>query len=212
MLKKIAILLVTLSVFAFASFGASQTFASGVNTTSNPGQVKIVTEDGTVYVGTEVDDDGTVVVQRRTWSEQINLLSPYGLVLPKGFATSFAAWLNAVLSVVLVVAALLVLLNLIWGGFEWLTSGGDKGKTENARKRITSAVIGIVIVAASYAILGLVVRFLGFSNIDDVFYSVRPINGNGTTTQTDRVIIDTATPSPTPNPDYNYDTSLRNVL
>lgn len=93
-----------------------------------------------------------------------------------GFATDIGALLNAVLSFVMVLAALLVFLYLIWGGIEWITSGGDKGKTESARNKITAAVIGLVILAASYAILQLVLRFLGFTGLDDALNNVTTIS------------------------------------
>jgi hypothetical protein len=94
----------------------------------------------------------------------------------EGFATDFGALVNGVLSFVMVIAALLVFMYLIWGGIEWITSGGDKGKTESARNKITSAVIGLIVVAASYAILTLALNFLGFSNLNEVFQT-RTIQG-----------------------------------
>jgi len=87
---------------------------------------------------------------------------------PDGFAADIGAVINAVLSFVMVIAALLVLLYLVWGGIEWITSGGDKGKTESARNKITAAVIGLVILAASYAIFLLVLNFIGFTSTDDL--------------------------------------------
>lgn len=63
----------------------------------------------------------------------------------------------------ILISAIAVLMYLILGGFQWLTSGGDKGKTEQARNRITSALIGLLIVVASWAIWQVVLRFL---NID----------------------------------------------
>ena len=92
-----------------------------------------------------------------------------------GFADDFGSLLNGVLSFVMVIAALLVFLYLILGGIEWITSGGDKSKTEGARNKITSAVIGLVILAASYAILLIVLRFLGFSSLKDVFDKTRTL-------------------------------------
>lgn len=99
----------------------------------------------------------------------------------RGFATDIGNLINSVLTFVMVIAALLVFLYLIWGGIEWITSGGDKGKTESARNKITAAVIGIVILAASYAILLLVLNFLGFSGgltsgSDGVFGNIRTID------------------------------------
>lgn len=94
----------------------------------------------------------------------------------RGFASSVSGLINGVLSFVMVIAALLVFLYLIMGGIEWITSGGDKSKTESARNKITGAVIGLIVLAASYAILLIVLNFLGFRNLGEVFDNVRPIN------------------------------------
>lgn len=98
------------------------------------------------------------------------------ITAPKGFASDLGVLLNSVLSFVMVIAALLVFLYLIMGGIEWITSGGDKGKTESARNKITAAIVGLVILAASYAILLIVLNFLGFGNLNDVFDNVQDIN------------------------------------
>ena len=50
---------------------------------------------------------------------------------------------------------------LVWGGVDWLTSGGDKTKIESAQKRISAALIGLTIVASSYAVYTLVLDFFG---------------------------------------------------
>lgn len=61
----------------------------------------------------------------------------------------------------IIIAALLVFLYLVWGGIEWITSGGDKAGLEQARNRITNALIGLVLVAAAWAIITLITTFLG---------------------------------------------------
>ena len=73
----------------------------------------------------------------------------------------FGAWLGNIMSGILFIGSILVLLYLLWGGIEWITSGGDKGKTEAARNKITSAVIGLIVMASSVAIVMLIQRFLG---------------------------------------------------
>lgn len=55
----------------------------------------------------------------------------------------------------------LTFLYLLTGGVSWLTSGGDKSKLENARDKITNALIGLVVVAAAYAVFALVGQFFG---------------------------------------------------
>ena len=93
-----------------------------------------------------------------------------------GYATDFGTMFSAILNVVMLVAAVLVFAFLIFGGIQWITSGGDKGKAEEARNKITAAIIGLIIVAASYAIINLVVSFLGFGSFNDVFKNVGDIN------------------------------------
>ena len=73
----------------------------------------------------------------------------------------FSLLIERILTIVMTVGALLLLFYLIWGGVEWITSGGDKGKTESARNKITQAVIGLIVLAASIAIFNLVQSFLG---------------------------------------------------
>lgn len=67
---------------------------------------------------------------------------------------------NAV-SVAFIVAAVAFFVILVMGGMEWLVSGGDKTKVQQAGQRITNALIGLTIVAASYAIYTMVLSFFG---------------------------------------------------
>lgn len=55
----------------------------------------------------------------------------------------------------------LAFMELLVGGVTWITSGGDKQKLEKSRDQITNAVMGLIIVAASYALMSLVARFFG---------------------------------------------------
>jgi len=64
--------------------------------------------------------------------------------------------LTAFIASAMVIAGLFFIFMLIFGGIKWITAGGDKGQVEGARKTLTSAIIGIVIVFALYAIVSLV--------------------------------------------------------
>ena len=61
----------------------------------------------------------------------------------------------------IILSGLLLLIYLVWGGVEWLTSGGDKTKIENARSKLTNALIGVAIIAAAYAVWTLALTFFG---------------------------------------------------
>lgn len=84
---------------------------------------------------------------------------------PPGGVTDFGRLISSGIQVALIVAAILTFAYLIWGGIQWITSGGDKAQYEAARGRITAALIGLAIVAAAYAVMELVGYFFGI----DVF-------------------------------------------
>lgn len=132
--------------------------------------VKVVQENGATYLSTEVDT--TVAAATHAGALRIKPIK-----LPTGFATNFGNWINGVLSIVMMIAALLVLFYLISAAFDWITSGGDKGQTEKARNKITAAIIGLVIVASAYAVLTLALNFLGFEDLNDVFRRSGTIQG-----------------------------------
>ncbi|HYD34891.1 MAG TPA: hypothetical protein VD999_02390 [Vitreimonas sp.] len=78
----------------------------------------------------------------------------------------FGAFLGSVLSGVMVVAALLVLLYLVWGAITWITAGGDKGQIEKARNKITGAIIGIIVLASTIALFVVLQNFLGINVVN----------------------------------------------
>ncbi|MBI2596662.1 hypothetical protein HYW41_00715 [Candidatus Daviesbacteria bacterium] len=65
------------------------------------------------------------------------------------------------------IALLVVLVMLIQGAFEWITSGGDKEAVAKARNRIINALIGLAVLAVAFALTRVAGQFLGF-NITDI--------------------------------------------
>lgn len=61
------------------------------------------------------------------------------------------------------IAAIVLIFMILWGAFEWLVSGGDKEKLASAQKRIISAIIGIILFAVAFAIMGIIGMFTGFT-------------------------------------------------
>ncbi|OGJ15313.1 hypothetical protein A2585_03200 [Candidatus Nomurabacteria bacterium RIFOXYD1_FULL_39_12] len=58
-----------------------------------------------------------------------------------------------------VAGSLFFFFQLIWGAVSWVLSGGDKGTLESAKNRLTSAIIGFVLLIASFALIGLIEDF-----------------------------------------------------
>ena len=72
-----------------------------------------------------------------------------------------------VITLVIVVAALLALYNLIMGAINYINSGGDKGKTEEARNRMIASIVGLLVLASVWAIFNLVLT-IGFGSASGI--------------------------------------------
>lgn len=83
--------------------------------------------------------------------------------------TDVGQLLSSFVGVSLLLSALLVFGYLVLGGVQWITSGGDKGKTESARNKITAALVGLAIVASSYALMQIIAFFFGINIFDGGF-------------------------------------------
>lgn len=70
---------------------------------------------------------------------------------------------GSLIQFIFVIAVLVALFFLIYGGFRWLVSSGDKTQVAAAREHIVAAVIGLVIIFLSYFILSLLLGFFGIS-------------------------------------------------
>jgi hypothetical protein len=79
------------------------------------------------------------------------------------YSSAFGVWIGSLLSIAMTIAALLVLLYLIWGAIEWITAGGDSGKLQKARDKIAQAIVGIIVLSATLAIFMVLQNFLGIS-------------------------------------------------
>ena len=75
----------------------------------------------------------------------------------------FGKLFSGIIAFLLVAGAIWALLQLLIRGLNWISSGGDKGKLEASQQKIQQAIIGLGIVFASWAIFGVVLKFLGVS-------------------------------------------------
>ena len=89
-----------------------------------------------------------------------------GNVTDDGFG-KFSNFLSMTIGVLTVVAIIWFIFTLITGAISIISSGGDKQALETARKKITTGLIGIVIVIAAVFIIDLVGTIFGieFLNI-----------------------------------------------
>lgn len=90
----------------------------------------------------------------------------------------FNALISNLLEVLMAIAAIMVFGYLIWGAYDWITSAGDKSKIESAQKKMTQAVIGILVLSSTLAIFMLLQNFLGLNILKLSNTNNPPIGGS----------------------------------
>lgn len=90
----------------------------------------------------------------------------------------FGAILGNIMQATMVIGLLILLFYFIWGAFDWITSAGDKSKTESARNKMMHSTIGMIILASTIVMFMIVQGFLGIKVLDFSF------TGASTTTET----------------------------
>lgn len=66
---------------------------------------------------------------------------------------SFGNLLALIINVLSIVVGIIAVIMVIWGGFKFITSGGDSSKVTSARNTIIYAIIGLIIVALAQTIV-----------------------------------------------------------
>lgn len=72
-------------------------------------------------------------------------------------------FIPTLISLGLVGGGVIFLFMLIIGGIEWISAGSDKVRVENARKRLSNALIGLIVLFSFFAIINLMEMFLGIN-------------------------------------------------
>lgn len=71
-------------------------------------------------------------------------------------------------------AGIALLIYLILGGYQFMTSRGEPATTAAAKAKITNAIIGIVIVFVSFWVVQFIALFLDLEKIQVIFRDVPP--------------------------------------
>lgn len=72
-------------------------------------------------------------------------------------------FLSTVINTITVMAGLAFILYFAIGGLKWITSSGDKSRAEEAKTELTQSAIGLIVVAVSYFIVGIVGGVVGIN-------------------------------------------------
>ncbi len=63
-----------------------------------------------------------------------------------------------IISFVLGLLGLIAVIMILYGGFIWLTAGGNEDKVGSAKKIISAAIIGLIVILLAWAIVNFVVK------------------------------------------------------
>lgn len=86
-----------------------------------------------------------------------------GFIQSDGGNQFFSTILPNIIVLSLIIGAIIFFFMLVIGAIQWISSGGDKQALESARGKITSAVVGVVILFAAFAIIKIIESFFGVS-------------------------------------------------
>jgi len=93
---------------------------------------------------------------------------PLGLEGGENAPAVFTKFLSSTIGLMTIIAIIWFVLIMIMGAIGIISSGGDKASLESARKRITTGIIGFVVVIAALFIVQLIGRLIGIPNILDL--------------------------------------------
>ena len=114
-------------------------------------------------------------------TSSLRLIPFYFLLVPKAFAadlplgpiegvgqfqkadapSQLGAFISTIITSITVIAGLAFVLYFMLGGLKWITSSGDKSKAEEAKSELTQGAIGLIVVAVSYFIVGIIGGVIG---------------------------------------------------
>ncbi|AKM83106.1 hypothetical protein A2375_02770 [Candidatus Woesebacteria bacterium RIFOXYB1_FULL_31_120] len=78
-----------------------------------------------------------------------------------------------VVTSLLALGGIVLFIMFLSGGFKYLTSGGDPKAVEGAKKTLTTAIGGLIMLAGSFLILKIIANFTGTDSIT-TFKIIRP--------------------------------------
>jgi hypothetical protein len=80
---------------------------------------------------------------------------------PTATLSSLESTISLAIGVLTVVAGIFFVIFFFLAAFKWQTAGGDAAKVQKARDEMVQGVIGMIIIVASYGIIGLIGTIIG---------------------------------------------------
>lgn len=94
-------------------------------------------------------------------------------------ARGISKFLSNLILLIYSAATVVLIFIILWGAFDWLSSGGDKEKVESARRKIMNAIIGIILFAVAFAVITVLGQFTGFKFFEGQGARIKYSTDNG---------------------------------
>lgn len=98
-----------------------------------------------------------------------------------GVLASLELYIGDIIGIITALASLFFVVYVFLAAFQWTTAGGDSGKIEKAKNRFIWGTLGLILIVASYAIIGLIGSLVGISILDPGKMLETIIPGGGAT-------------------------------
>lgn len=70
-------------------------------------------------------------------------------------------------TIIFTISAVLVVFYLLWGVIDLIMSAGEKEKLNNARRKITFALVGLLVLAISFLIMNVIGKLFNYSPLQE---------------------------------------------
>ena len=91
---------------------------------------------------------------------QVDTGGTLGATFGLGTGTDVKSAIVNIVKFLLTFLGLIAVIIILYGGFRWMTSQGDQGHVDEAKKIISAGVIGLIIIVSAYAIATFVINSL----------------------------------------------------
>ncbi|MCX6783090.1 MAG: hypothetical protein NTZ20_03815 [Candidatus Levybacteria bacterium] len=99
-------------------------------------------------------------------SPAVAITQPAGMLVG---AVTLNSIVNFLVQALFAIGSIAAVCYLIYGGIKWIISGGDKAGVEAARNHIIAAIVGLIIIVGTFAIISLVYSVLGLGSFTSGF-------------------------------------------
>lgn len=90
----------------------------------------------------------------------IPMITHAALINPLGANITLEGFIGRLIKALLGLSGSVALLMFVWGGFQYLWSGGDPKKVEKGKETLKNAMLGIVIIFFSYTLVTALIKAL----------------------------------------------------